>query len=49
MKKAGGMERGCEGEEDGEEGRVKENAGDKHLLSNPGCPRRKERLITKGA
>lgn len=35
--------------EDGEEGRVKENAGDKHLLSNPGCPRRKERLITKGA
>ena len=35
--------------EGGEEGRVKENAGDKHLLSNPGCPGGKERLITKGA
>lgn len=34
---------------DGEEGRVKENAGDKLLLSDPGCRRRKERLITKGA
>lgn len=35
--------------EGGEEGRVKENVGDKLLLSDPGCPRGKERLITKGA
>lgn len=45
----GREERWRRGGGDGEKGRVKENAGDKLLLSDPGCRRRKERLITKGA